>query len=698
MKTLGELRTYFKKSTRINGNSFQCCCPCHNDKMPSLTISERNGKILIHCHAGCETDDIIKSVGLDWADINPTKITAANDKPKEPMFEAVYDYESPNGDYLYSKTRSRDAAGNKVIRHAIIKDGNIISHKKPQNMPLTLYNISALQRAISEGYPVFYCEGEKDVDTLKKYNFTATTAGSVSDWKKEHAKFFKGADLIILIDNDKAGEELANRMARDLKYYCHKIRIIKTSENEHGDVTDYLDEGHTIKDVMALIKEANVEYAPWVYLTKAGKPCINADILAKSIVRNSTYIKLTNTHGQGIATYEYFNGVYIPVSTDSLNAEIRKYVPTGILEAKTMRDVASLIPTHIKSVAAEEINASEQYINLKNGLFNMETWELEEHNPKILSTFQLNCNYKPAANSLKWERFINDFCRDSDGNVKQDMKQKLQEWFGILLTPIHGSRIKKALILYSPIGNTGKSLFTNILGHIIGARNIANIPFQEMGTSRWVGYRAFGKRLILVGDQDGESIKSSSMFKQFTGGDIIKAEAKGKDAFDFIYTGFIVIACNKLPTFEDDKGEHMLQRFSLMHCENSIPEEKRIANLDTQLLQELDGVIAWAMIGLKRLLSNNLRFTRCESSETLENDYRMRIDTVHNFMEHCCIKTKDKKDMVKRADFNTKYEHFCIKNDLTQMKKNNIQQRLESYGIKAEKYNGIFMYRGIKFK
>ena len=653
----------------------------------------------MHCHAGCETDDIIKSVGLDWADIEPTKITAANDKQKEPMFEAVYNYESPNGDYLYSKTRSIDVAGKKVIKHAIIKDGSIISYTKPQNTPLTLYNILALQRAISEGYPVFYCEGEKDVDTLKKYNLTATTAGSVSDWKKEHAKFFKGADLIILMDNDKAGEELANKkMATDLKHYCHKIRILKTSENEHGDVTDYLNEGYTIEDFKKLVDGADIKYAPWAYKTQAGKVRINADILAKNIVRNSTYIKLTNTHGQGIATYEYFNGVYIPVSTDSLNAETRKYVPTGILEAKTMRDVASLIPTHIKSVAAEEMNASEQYINFKNGLFNMNTWELEEHNPKILNTFQLNCNYNPAANSPKWESFINDFCRDSDGNVKQDMKTKLQEWLGILLSPIHGSRIKKALILYSPIGNTGKSLFTNILGNIIGERNIANITFQEMGTSRWVGSRAFGKRLILVGDQDGESIKSSSMFKQFTGGDIIKAEAKGKDAFDFIYKGFIVIACNKLPTFEDDKGEHMLQRFSLMHCENSIPEEKRIVNLDTQLLQELDGIIAWAMLGLKRLLSNNFRFTSCESSETLENDYRMSIDTVHNFMEHCCIRTKDNKDMVKRADFNAKYELFCIKNDLTQIKKNNIQQRLESYGIKSVKYSGHYMYRGIKFK
>lgn len=48
------------------GKSWQACCPAHNDKSPSLTISEAdNGDLLLHCFAGCEYRDIMAAVGLE---------------------------------------------------------------------------------------------------------------------------------------------------------------------------------------------------------------------------------------------------------------------------------------------------------------------------------------------------------------------------------------------------------------------------------------------------------------------------------------------------------------------------------------------------------------------------------------------------------------------------------------------------------
>lgn len=47
------------------------CCSAHEDKTPSLAISEVNGKILLHCFAGCAPIDIIQAVGLDMCDLFP---------------------------------------------------------------------------------------------------------------------------------------------------------------------------------------------------------------------------------------------------------------------------------------------------------------------------------------------------------------------------------------------------------------------------------------------------------------------------------------------------------------------------------------------------------------------------------------------------------------------------------------------------
>ena len=54
---------------RKSGDGYLACCCAHDDKSPSLSITERNGRILLHCHAGCTPDEIISSAGLEWNDL-----------------------------------------------------------------------------------------------------------------------------------------------------------------------------------------------------------------------------------------------------------------------------------------------------------------------------------------------------------------------------------------------------------------------------------------------------------------------------------------------------------------------------------------------------------------------------------------------------------------------------------------------------
>lgn len=58
-----------------NGNgSYMACCPAHDDRSPSLSIKDNgDGRIMLKCFAGCETIDILQSIGLDWDDVMPPK-------------------------------------------------------------------------------------------------------------------------------------------------------------------------------------------------------------------------------------------------------------------------------------------------------------------------------------------------------------------------------------------------------------------------------------------------------------------------------------------------------------------------------------------------------------------------------------------------------------------------------------------------
>jgi hypothetical protein len=60
--------------TKVKGRngSWTACCPAHNDKGPSLAIRENeDGRILIHCFAGCETLSVVQALGMDMTDLFP---------------------------------------------------------------------------------------------------------------------------------------------------------------------------------------------------------------------------------------------------------------------------------------------------------------------------------------------------------------------------------------------------------------------------------------------------------------------------------------------------------------------------------------------------------------------------------------------------------------------------------------------------
>jgi putative DNA primase/helicase len=64
------------KHVKRNRKGWTARCPAHDDHRPSLSISEGNDqRILLHCHAGCRPEAIVRALGMDMRDLFPTPIT-----------------------------------------------------------------------------------------------------------------------------------------------------------------------------------------------------------------------------------------------------------------------------------------------------------------------------------------------------------------------------------------------------------------------------------------------------------------------------------------------------------------------------------------------------------------------------------------------------------------------------------------------
>ena len=64
-----EIATHFG-ATQTSDNSWKARCPAHNDTNASLSITEgKDGKVLVHCLAGCDFREVLMSAGLSPRDL-----------------------------------------------------------------------------------------------------------------------------------------------------------------------------------------------------------------------------------------------------------------------------------------------------------------------------------------------------------------------------------------------------------------------------------------------------------------------------------------------------------------------------------------------------------------------------------------------------------------------------------------------------
>ena len=91
-----------------------------------------------------------------------------------------------------------------------------------------LYRLPQLLEAVRTGNAVCICEGEKDADNIREFlGFAATTcAGGAGKWDKSYNEWLRGADVVLLPDNDSAGRNHVQKIASDLHGIAARIRVL----------------------------------------------------------------------------------------------------------------------------------------------------------------------------------------------------------------------------------------------------------------------------------------------------------------------------------------------------------------------------------------------------------------------------------------------------------------------------------------
>lgn len=323
--------------------------------------------------------------------------------------------------------------------------------------------------------------------------------------------------------------------------------------------------------------------------------------------------------------YHYENGVY--VDAEDFIAVLIDEKFRGINTTGFIGNVLDYIRRHSLYEFADE------WLAVDNGLIDPKTLKIIGFSPDIVTRLKLNVAYDKDAQCPSWLRFIEE-CK-SDAVL-------LQEAGGYPLLP--GYPWQKAIMLLGG-GGQGKSVFLRVLAEILNTDNVSAASLQTLVDNRFGTNSLYGKLANMAGDIPDMAMSNTAIFKALTGDDQIRAEEKGKPAYEFWNKAKLTFSANALPPTKDKSGGYF-RRWVLIDFNRPMVTNPN-PRLTADLLTEKSGIFNWMLEGAKRL--NEKGFTYTTDYEEMARRYIERSEPVTLFLKDCCEEDFDRFENSKRV-------------------------------------------------
>ena len=708
---------HFKISKRY-GSRAQCKCPAHNDKQASLSVNMGEKCTLFYCHAGCTLDEILSAAGLEKKDtyyeqsIQTVDWRKYVEKREQRKIEAVYNYVSFNGQYAFTKLR---LAGKKILYGRLENERFIygLPRNTPRKSLRAVYgDLKRLREAIQADEAVFIPEGEKDVDTLTRKGYIAFTYGGVNDWQAEFSELVKGADVIILADNDEPGRAVANTILNDIQPVTKSAKIVVPMPDiPKADISDYFQAGHTEQEFEQLINtvtrnrmegSAEQQKAP-------NKPLedVLRDLHAEQFETSdkgfgrlfATVFKNRHRYNPERRDFMLYNGSRWIDDTEGLAARssakdlsdaLVRYAVSVDTDGKYLKAVTPLCNIRnrnnmlqdsrdITFFTNEDLDTNDYILNVQNGTLDLSGNDpvFLEHDPDMLLSKICNAEYDPAATCKEWDKFLLEIMQGDKEKI-----QYLQKIAGLSLTG--NMQEETCFILYGSTTRNGKSTFCETLIYLLGDYALTMKPEtlavkQNLDSRQASGdvARLAGCRLCNASEPPKRMLFDTALLKSLLGRDSITARHLHQREFSFIPKFKLVINTNYLPTITDDTV-FSSGRINVISFDRHFEPHEQDRHLKNKLRykNELSGILNWCIDGLRLYRQQGLVPPGAVQKAT--ETYRTDSDKIGNFINECLTKTGRNS---KAKDVYDLYIKWCDDNGYGCENKGNFFSELKTKGL-----------------
>jgi putative DNA primase/helicase len=357
--------------------------------------------------------------------------------------------------------------------------------------------------------------------------------------------------------------------------------------------------------------------------------------------------------------YIYREGWYEKLLPDVLNRHIytftRANFPDMQITANTIKDVAQQLKWMCYRVI-EDVN--HKHIAFNDTLYDLEDFKPVPFNREIYATHKLPFNYEDILTTSidTFTNFLNTslVIKDRFDKPDTDLIKLVQQMFGFFL--IEDIRAGSAFFLIGD-GANGKSVMAQVVQEMVGQEYCSAMSIQTLTTDKFAVQHLIGKKLNVSNEEESKYIRSDK-FKALITGELVSAERKFGDSFEFIPRTKYLFATNQLPTF-DGINYGIRRRIKIVPFHRIFKPEERDHNLLRKILKELPGIINWAIQGAKEIVDNNFSFSETKSSREAMQEFENEVSSSVRFVrENYEI---DNNSYISNDDLYDAYKNWCEK-------------------------------------
>ena len=296
---------------------------------------------------------------------------------------------------------------------------------------------------------------------------------------------------------------------------------------------------------------------------------------------------------------------------------------------KAMIEIAATIPEII--ISTSQLDSDQYLLNINGGTLNLRTGGLKIPAADDFISKLASVSYNPSAVCPIWLAFL---VKIMGGN--QRLINFLQRAIGYSLT---GDTSEQCFFILYGSGANGKTTLMNIVRYLLADYAAQAAPDILMAKDRQGGAspelaRLPGVRFVATSEtEDGQQFAEASL-KQMTGQDTITVRHLYKEYFEFRPQFKIFFATNHKPTIKGTDNA-IWRRVNLIPFAVTIPPEEQDRNLEQKLMQEMPGILNWAIAGCMAWQKDGLQPP--EEVKAAVNEYRKDMDIISQWLDECCV-------------------------------------------------------------